>query len=45
MKIKKERNSEGEKNENEIDVKRDATGDDDDEITKNNHYFKNSYRS
>ena len=45
MKIKEKRNNESEKNKNEINVKKNATNDGDDEIIKNDCYFENSYRS
>ena len=45
MRIEKERNNEGENDENEIDVERNATSDDGDETIKNNHYFKSPYQS
>ena len=45
MKIEKRKGSESEKNENKINIKRDATDNDDDEIMRNDHYFKNLYQN
>ena len=44
-KIEKRESSESEDNKDEIDVEKDATSGDDDEIIKDNHHFKNLYQS
>ena len=45
MKIEKEEDNEGEKNENEIDVERDAMNNDDDEIMRDDHHFESPYQN
>ena len=45
MKIKKKESNEDEKDENEIDIKGNATSDGDDETTKDDHHFKNLCQS
>ena len=45
MKVKRKRDNESEENENEIDVKKNATNNDDNEMMKNDHYFENLYQS
>ena len=44
-KIKKRGGNEGEENESEIDVERDAMSDDNDETIKSDHYFENLCRN
>ena len=45
MKIKRRESNESEKNENEIDVEKNAINDDDGETMRDNHHLKSFYQS
>ena len=45
MKIEKKEGNENEKNENEIDVEKNAMSDDDDKTIKDDHYFESPYQN
>ena len=45
MKIKERENNESEKNENKINIKKDAINNNDNEITRNNYHFENFYQN